>query len=309
MNHRRFIALCAALLSPLAALAATVPDAAQLLTQLPAWPNSVAAAATGQDLAEKLTAQLQQAGEQLQVEAAHEAYAGTALDMGSDPAQAQAKAEAMAKQMASMSDAQKMAFAMQMQAQMMPNQGMAAIPNAAETQALQTLSSQQEQARSNAERLHAAASKMNSMLENYQRQQQSLEDDLTLKFQALNSKTGKANCVADWKQRQQLRMHTVDQHVALAGRMLAEMEPVYVEEQQRAKDAVQLAANANQTSAVIHNPALKRQTTPMLSGLRTGALTAIGKPVQAYSAATQEAQHWQQQHQQVYASNVAPGCS
>ncbi|MGH8504641.1 MAG: hypothetical protein ACRETM_01595 [Stenotrophobium sp.] len=309
MNYRSSITLCLALLVPAAGLAAAAPDTAQLLAQLPAWPDSVAAAASGQALAEKLQEQLKRAGEQLQTETAHEAYAGTALDMGGDPAQAQAKAAAMAKQMASMTDAQKMAFAMRMQAQMMSGTNMAAIPNAAETQAMQALSSLQEQGRANADLMRADAGKMTGMLESYQRQQQSLEDELTVKFQALNSKTRKANCVADWKQRQQLRMHYADQHVTLAGRMLAAMKPVYADEQKRAGESVQLAAKAQQTGAVIHNPALKRQTGPMVGGLRAGTLTAVGEPVRAYGAAAQEAQRWQQQHQQVYAGNIAPNCS
>jgi hypothetical protein len=104
-------------------------------------------------------------------------------------------------------------------------------------------------------------------------------------------------------------MHYADQHVALANRMLAEMKPVYADEQKRAGESAQLAAKALQTGAVIHNPVLQRQTGPMVGGLRTGTLTAVGEPVRAYGAAAREAQRWQQQHQEVFAGNVAPNCS
>ncbi|MGH8462144.1 MAG: hypothetical protein ACRESS_11090 [Stenotrophobium sp.] len=304
------IFLIAAIVVPTLGGTGGAPAAAQILAQLPAWPASVAAAAAAANTASAavLEKQLLAAQTQSGLALQHQAYAGTALDMGTDPAQMQAKAAAMAKQMASMSDAQKMAYAMQMQAQMQQSTTMAAVPNAAESAAMRTLGAEQQASQSTAARVSAAQQKMNAILSRYQDQQHSLDDERIVKLQALNSRPGKANCKADWQQRHQLDQHYADQHVAVARQMLAAMQPVYAEQKTLATTAIDQSTAADKTVAVIKNPAMLHSSGAITGMLRNNGYAALLSPIQAYDAATQEAQRWQTQRTQVYAVTT-PNCS
>jgi hypothetical protein len=294
--NKQWIAIAALAAAPVA-LAAEINFAA-LLQRLPAWPANLAAVAKikagGNVVASKLEDDLKQASTQLALDEQNRVTAGTGLEVGADPAQAQARMQAMAAQMQGMSQQQQIAMALQMQQQIQSNLGVqSAIMTPAETQAFSELNQQRMHVNEFNTQLNQLNQRQIALRSAIDAQHQQISNALQKSVDALNATptNSQAACEARTRQQKQLRIDAFNRQVVVADKLVAQTQPPYADYRKLAEGERLRLDRSLVLAAKIKNGAMRKQAAGIVASARQNTLGATQAVLSPYNSVQDEA-HW-----------------
>lgn len=307
--------LIAGLTAAQGAMAADV-DFAALVQRLPAAiPADAATAlktqAAGTAAALALKQDIDKAGEAVSREQANRLFAGTGMAPGSDDAAAQqARMQAMAQQMQGMSQQQQIAMALQMQQQVQANMGMqAAIMSPAEQQAMAALAQDPQRSNELMQTNMQTLQRVTALRQAADAQHQQIRTELDKAIAATQKMTlgSNAACVAQARQQKQLVVEAGNRHIAVADKLLGQMQPVYADYRKRAGDELQHMNLDISLAAKIKNGAMQKQAAQSVSTAKAATLSATQSALEFYRQSFDEA-HWVQDRDRAAAQELPTGC-